>query len=154
MMEEKKYCYKYPHPAVTTDCVIFGLKDDELNVLLIERGNEPYKGKWAMPGGFLNPEETAEEGALRELKEETGLDIPFVQQFHTFTDPHRDPRERIISIGFYTFMEIREVRGGNDAADAKWFPINNLPPLAFDHEEMLNKALERLYEKFPELIAD
>ena len=90
-MEEMKYCYKYPHPSVTTDCVIFGFDGNQLQVLLIERGIEPYKGRWAFPGGFLNMEESAEEGALRELKEETGLTGAYIEQFHTFTDPNRDP---------------------------------------------------------------
>lgn len=88
-MEEKAYTYKYPHPSVTTDCVIFGFDGTKLQMLLIERGIEPYKGRWAFPGGFLHPDETAEEGALRELQEETGLTGAYIEQFHTFTDPHR-----------------------------------------------------------------
>ena len=148
-MEEKKFCYKYPHPAVTTDNVIFGINGKTLKVLLIKRGGEPYKNHWAFPGGFLEMNETIEEGAIRELKEETGLDNVFVQQFHAFSDPNRDPRERIISIGCLAVVNISDVKAGDDAEDAKWFPINQLPQLAFDHQYMFQKAViylkERLY---------
>ena len=118
-MEEKKYCYKYPHPSVTTDCVIFGFDGQKLQVLLIERGIEPYKGRWAFPGGFLNPDEMAEQGALRELQEETGLTGAYIEQFHTYTDPNRDPRERVITIAYYALVRIQEVKGGDDAAKAQ-----------------------------------
>ncbi|EEX52833.1 hydrolase, NUDIX family, partial [Prevotella sp. oral taxon 472 str. F0295] len=91
-MEEKKYSYKYPHPSVTTDCVIFGFDGGKLKVLLVERGLEPYKGRWAFPGGFVKMDESCEEGALRELEEETALKGTYVQQFHTYSDPNRDPR--------------------------------------------------------------
>ena len=90
-MENLRYHYKYPHPNVTTDCVIFGFDGNKLNVLLVERGLEPYKGRWAFPGGFLNMDESAEAGALRELQEETGLKGAYIRQFHTFSDPNRDP---------------------------------------------------------------
>ena len=146
-MEEKKYCYKYPHPAVTTDCVIFGFDGEELKVLLIERGITPYKGHWAFPGGFLNPNETAEEGARRELREETGLDSAHIEQLHTYSTPDRDPRERVITIAYIALGRIQDVRGGDDAADAGWFPVENVPPLAFDHGEILRDALRRLRER-------
>ena len=146
-MEEKKYCYKYPHPAVTTDCVIFGFDGEELKVLLIERGITPYKGHWAFPGGFLNPNETAEEGARRELREETGLDSAHIEQLHTYSTPDRDPRERVITIAYIALVRIQDVRGGDDAADAGWFPVENVPPLAFDHAEILRDALRRLRER-------
>ena len=146
-MEENKFCYKYPHPAVTTDCVIFGFNGEQLQVLLIERGIEPYKGKWAFPGGFLKMDETAEEGALRELKEETGLETAYVQQFHTFSEPSRDPRERVITIAYYALVKIQEVKGGDDAASARWFPLNDIPSLAFDHDYMLRMATQRLREE-------
>jgi 8-oxo-dGTP diphosphatase len=146
-MEEQMYTYKYPHPAVTTDCVIFGFDGIKLHVLLIERGAEPYKGMWAFPGGFLKMEEDAEQGALRELKEETDLTAQYIEQFYTFSDPHRDPRERIISIAYYALVKIQEVKGGDDAAKAQWFAIDEIPRLAFDHDRILRKAMEKLRER-------
>lgn len=139
-MEELKYHYKYPHPAVTTDCVVFGYDGERLNVLLIERGGEPFKGSWAFPGGFLEMDEAAEEGAKRELFEETGLRISDLRQFHTFSTPNRDPRDRVISIAYYALVSIMEVKGSDDAAQAQWFPLNEVPPLAFDHDLFLRLA--------------
>ena len=147
-MEEYKYHYKYPHPGVTLDCVIFGFDGEKLNVLLIERRFDPYQGCWAFPGGFLEMDESAEEGARRELKEETGLDTAFVKQFHTFSKPDRDPRERVLTIAYYALLHISEVKGQDDAARAQWFPLNDLPTLAFDHEEIFQKAKEALYNAF------
>ena len=146
-MEENKYCYKYPHPAVTTDCVIFGFNGERLQVLLIERGIEPFKGRWAFPGGFLKMDETAEEGAKRKLKEETGLEDAYIQQLHTFSAPNRDPRERVITIAYYALVKIQEVKGGDDAASARWFPLDEIPPLAFDHDYILRMAIQRLREQ-------
>ena len=143
-MEELKYHYKYPHPSVTTDCVIFGFDGTKLNVLLVERGVEPYKGRWALPGGFLKMDESAETGARRELIEETGLKTGYIRQFHTFTDPERDPRERVITIAFYALVRISEVQGGDDAAQACWFPVDNVPALAFDHDLILRRATDEL----------
>lgn len=147
MNEEHKYCYKYPHPAVTTDCVIFGFDGTRLKVLLIQRGIEPYKGKWAFPGGFVKMDESCEQGALRELEEETGLTGAYIKQFHTFSDPERDPRERVITIAYFALVKIQEVHGGDDAAAAQWFDIDNIPPLAFDHDQMLRIALKHLREQ-------
>lgn len=146
-MEDIIYTYKHPHPAVTTDCVIFGFDGTKLQVLLIERGIEPYKGRWAFPGGFLNPDETAEDGALRELREETGLSGAYIEQFHTYTDPNRDPRERVITIAYYALVRIQEVKGGDDAAKAQWFPLEDVPQLAFDHDRILREAISRLRER-------
>ena len=139
-MEELKYCYKYPHPSVTTDCVIFGFDGTKLRVLLIERGIEPFKGKWALPGGFLRMDEDAETGALRERKEETGLDAAYIKQFHTFTTPNRDPRERVITIAYYALVRLQEVTGGDDAARAEWYALDKVPALAFDHDQILRMA--------------
>ena len=141
------YTYDYPRPAVTTDCVIFGYDGKELKVLLIERGIEPFKGCWAFPGGFLNMDEDALAGARRELKEETGLENAFIEQFHTFSEPGRDPRGRVITIAHYALVKIQEVEGGDDAAQARWFSIGEVPPLAFDHDRILRMAMSRLKEK-------
>ena len=143
-MEELNYHYKYPHPSVTTDCVIFGFDGTKLRVLLVERGIEPYKGRWAFPGGFLKMDESAETGALRELKEETGLDGAYIKQFHTFSDPNRDPRERVLTIAYYALVRMREVKGGDDAARAEWFALDEVPALAFDHDLILRMALKEL----------
>ena len=144
MAEELKYHYKYPHPSVTTDCVIFGFDGTRLNVLLIERGNDPYKGCWAFPGGFLNMDESALEGAKRELYEETGLRDAYIHQFHAFSAPDRDPRERVISIAYFALVRLTDVKAGDDAAMAQWFPLDEIPPLAFDHDKMLREALKAL----------
>ncbi|MBP5560470.1 MAG: NUDIX hydrolase [Muribaculaceae bacterium] len=143
-MEDLKYHYKYPHPSVTTDCVIFGFDGTKLNVLLVERGIEPFKGRWAFPGGFLKMDESAEQGALRELFEETGLENAYIKQFHTFSEPHRDPRERVITIAYYALVKLQDVKGGDDAASADWFPLDEVPPLAFDHDMILRTALKEL----------
>ena len=144
MAEELKYHYKYPHPSVTTDCVIFGFDGTRLNVLLIERGNDPYKGCWAFPGGFLNMDESALEGAKRELYEETGMRDAYIHQFHAFSAPDRDPRERVISIAYFALVRLTDVKAGDDAAKAQWFPLDEIPPLAFDHDKMLREALKAL----------
>lgn len=138
------YSYKYPHPAVTADCVVFGFDEHGLNVLLIERGGEPYKGYWAIPGGFMNIDETAEQGAIRELNEETGLELKYPRQFGAFTAVNRDPRERVITIAFYALMRKSDVKGSDDAVKAQWFPLDEIPPLAFDHDDIMYKAIEQL----------
>ena len=143
-MEEKMYHYKYPHPSVTTDCVIFGYDGTKLNVLLIERGIEPFKGRWAFPGGFIKMDETALMGAKRELLEETGLKDAYIRQFHTFSEVDRDPRERVITIAYYALVRISEVKGGDDAARAKWFALDQIPSLAFDHDMILRQATAEL----------
>lgn len=146
-MDDRQYCYKYPHPAVTTDCVIFGFDGTNLKILLVERGIEPYKGKWALPGGFLKPDESAEVGALRELKEETGLDSAYIEQFHAYSMPDRDPRERVITIAYLALVKIQDVKGGDDAADVRWFSVSDVPQLAFDHDVIIRDALSRLRER-------
>lgn len=143
-MTKGKYIYDYPRPAVTTDCVVFGIDGNSIKVLLIERGNEPYKGCWAFPGGFLNMDENAEQGALRELKEETGLDLKDIKQIGAYSDVDRDPRARVITIAFYAVTKITDVKGGDDAAKAQWFGLDELPRLAFDHDMILRDALQKL----------
>lgn len=138
------YTYDYPRPAVATDCVVFGFNGRELQILLIERGNEPFKGCWAFPGGFMNMDETAEQGALRELQEETGLAINRIKQLGAFTDVQRDPRGRVVSIAFYALVRPAEVIGGDDATEARWFSLDDVPRLAFDHDYILRKAMQQL----------
>jgi 8-oxo-dGTP diphosphatase len=148
MVENNKmYSYKYPHPAVTADCVIFGFDGVSIKVLLIQRGIEPYKGQWAFPGGFLKMDETVEECAKRELEEETGLKSASVEQFYTFSAVNRDPRERVITVAHYALVRLSEVKGGDDAASAKWFAMNEIPSLAFDHDRILRLAVKCLKER-------
>lgn len=146
-MGENRYCYKYPHPSVTADCVIFGFDGVSIKVLLIQRGIEPYKGKWAFPGGFMQIDETVEECARRELEEETGLKNASVEQFYTFSDVNRDPRERVITVAHYALVRLSEVKGGDDAASAQWFAENEIPSLAFDHDRILRMARNCLKER-------
>lgn len=146
-MIEKKFCYQYPHPAVTADCVIFGFDGVSIKILLIQRGIEPFKGKWAFPGGFMKIDETAEECAKRELEEETGLKNASVEQFYTFSDVNRDPRERVITVAHYALVRLSEVKGGDDAAAAQWFAQDKIPCLAFDHDRILRMAMNRLKER-------
>ncbi|MBO7294130.1 MAG: NUDIX hydrolase [Bacteroidaceae bacterium] len=141
------YTYKYPHPSVTTDCVIFGFDGTTIKVLLIKRGIEPFKGKWAFPGGFMKIDETAEDCAKRELEEETGLKNTSVEQFYTFTDVNLDPRERVITIAHYALVRLSEVKGGDDASFAQWFSMDEIPSLAFDHDRILRMAINQLKER-------
>lgn len=145
---ENMYSYRYPHPAVTTDCVIFGYDyKDGLSVLLIRRGIEPFKDCWAFPGGFIRMDEDAETCARRELKEETGFEVSYVEQFGCFSDVNRDPRERVITIAYYALVKKADVKGADDASEARWFPIASVPSLAFDHDRILRVALKTLKEK-------
>ena len=134
------YAYDYPRAAVTTDCVIFGFDGAQMQVLLIERGVEPYKGHWALPGGFLRMDESVEECAFRELREETSIEPEMLEQFGVFSAVDRDPRGRVITIAFYALVRKEAVKGGDDAIDARWFGIDSLPPLAFDHNDILQEA--------------
>lgn len=134
------YTYEYPRPAVTADCVVI-TKEAEPKVLLIQRGNEPYKGCWAFPGGFMNMDETTEQCAIRELEEETGLKIDEVKQIGAYSRVDRDPRGRTITVAYLAFVDSPvEVNGQDDAAKAEWFALSNLPELAFDHEEIMEEA--------------
>lgn len=146
-MNKGSYTYEYPRPAVTTDCVIFGFDSEGLSVLLIQRGIDPFKGCWAFPGGFMKMDEDADSCARRELKEETGFDAQHIEQFGTFTDVHRDPRGRVVTIAYYALVKKAAVQGADDAAEARWFPIDSIPPLAFDHDRILREALKTLREK-------
>ena len=136
------------YTAVTTDCVIFGYDLREgLSILLVQRGIDPFKGRWAFPGGFLRMDEDADTGARRELMEETGFEAESITQFGAFTAVDRDPRERVITIAYLALVRKGDVQGGDDAADARWFPVTAVPPLAFDHDRILRIALERLKEQ-------
>ena len=136
------FTYAYPRPCVTTDCLIFRKIDSVWSLLLIERGNEPFKGCWALPGGFLEMEEDLDTCAARELQEETGLTGISLHQLCAFGAPNRDPRHRTISIAFWGIDNTeRQAIGSDDATQARWFAINQLPSLAFDHELIIQKAL-------------
>lgn len=145
------YSYEYPRPALTVDCVVLGLdlKEENLMALLIRRDLEPFKGKWALPGGFVHMDETIEEAAIRELKEETGVGQVYLEQLYTFGALKRDPRERVVSVAYYALvkMEGHPVQAGSDAGDAAWFSLDELPELAFDHSVILETALTRLRGK-------
>jgi 8-oxo-dGTP diphosphatase len=143
------YTYQYPHPAVTVDCIIFALHDNDLKVLLIQRKTDPYREKWALPGGFVEINESIEEAAKRELFEETGVKNVFLEQLYTFGEPKRDPRERVITVAYYSLVKLSEhtIRAASDALNACWFPIHRLPPLAFDHEKIMAMAMKRLQGK-------
>lgn len=143
------YCYRYAHPAVTTDVVLFTIREGRLQILLIRRGGEPFKGCWALPGGFLDIDEDLEDCALRELEEETGVSGVYLEQLRTYGQPGRDPRERVISVAYYALApsERLVLKAASDADDASWFPAGDLPTLAFDHEEIIRTAHERLVAK-------
>lgn len=145
------YTYKHPHPSVTVDCIVFALDqvEKDLRILLIRRGVEPFKGAWALPGGFVLPNESLIEAAERELKEESGLENIFLEQLYTFGAPERDPRERVISVTYYALVNIadKELNASSDAEDAGWFSLSDLPDLAFDHELMVKCAIERIKGK-------
>lgn len=138
------YTYEYPRPAVTADCVVI-TRDDEPKVLLIQRGNEPFKGQWAFPGGFMNMDETTEQCAVRELEEETDLKVSKIKQIGAYSKVDRDPRGRTVTVAYLAIIDkIEIVKGLDDAAKAQWFPISALPKLAFDHEEIMADA-NKLY---------
>ena len=143
------FTYEYPRAALTVDCVVFGFDGSALKVLLIHRGIEPFKGDWALPGGFVRPDETVDAAALRELQEETGLKQVYLEQLYTFGAVDRDPRERIISVAYFALVRRADhlPAAATDADDAAWFEAENVPLLAFDHLEILEIALERLRGK-------
>ena len=143
------YRYKYPHPAVTTEVVLFTIRNRRLQLLLIRRGGEPFKGRWALPGGFLEIDEDLEQGAMRELEEETGISGVYLEQLRTYGRPGRDPRERVISVAYYALApsERLQPHAASDADAAAWFPIGDLPTLAFDHDEIIHAAHDRLVAK-------
>ena len=146
------YVYKYPRPAVTADCVVI-TKEAEPKVLLIQRGEEPFKGCWAFPGGFMNMDETTEQCAVRELGEETGLVITDIQQIGAYSRVDRDPRGRTITVAYLTVIDTSmEVHGQDDAAEAQWFPLSGMPRLAFDHYDIIQDAMKLCKLLFPQAL--
>lgn len=149
MSSQKPFRYKYPHPAVTVDLVIFTFKDETLHVLLIERGLEPFRGEWALPGGFVRINESLEAAAKRELQEETSLSEGYLEQVGAYGRPDRDPRERVISIAYFAIISADGLglQAGSDARQVAWRSSRDLPPLAFDHREIIDAARIKLSEK-------
>jgi 8-oxo-dGTP diphosphatase len=153
------YCYDYPRPALTVDCVVFGFTAVEhLKVLLIQRGVPPFEGQWALPGGFVAMDESLDAAARRELEEETGVKDLFLEQLYSFGAVHRDPRDRVVSVAYYALISLADhpTRAATDARDVGWFPLvvadaaepwTQLPDLAFDHRQILATALQRLQNK-------
>jgi 8-oxo-dGTP diphosphatase len=145
------YTYDYPRPALTVDCVVFGLDEADLKVLLVQRDLPPFKDRWALPGGFVRMEESVDDAARRELREETGLTLNdlYLEQLYTFGDLGRDPRGRVVSVAYYALVNLADhrVQAATDARDAAWFSVSDTPSLAFDHDEILAAALERLKGK-------
>jgi 8-oxo-dGTP diphosphatase len=141
------YTYEYPRPALTVDAVVFRNNCDKTEVLLIQRDRYPFEGMWALPGGFVEMDETLEQAVNRELKEETGLSGIELKQLHAFSEVGRDPRGRTVSVTFYGIAgkDNSKVKGGDDARDARWFPVDDLPELAFDHDEIIEMAIEKLW---------
>lgn len=140
------YTYEYPRPAVTADCVVIA-REKEPKVLLIQRGNEPFKGCWAFPGGFMNMDETTEQCAIRELEEETGLKVTEIKQIGAYSKVDRDPRGRTVTVAYLAIIDkIEAVKGLDDAAMAQWFPLSDLPKLAFDHEEIMADAKKLFFQ--------
>lgn len=145
------FTYKYERPALTVDCVIFAIdfEEENLKVLLIKRGEAPFEHSWALPGGFVHADESLEKAATRELKEETGLDSLYLEQLYTYGGLNRDPRERVISVAYFALTNIqgRELAADTDAVDAAWFGLDDLPHLAFDHQDIISDAEFRLQGK-------
>lgn len=140
------YSYKYPRPALTVDAAVFRKdKTGSFEVLLIQRDRPPFEGGWALPGGFVDMDETLEKAVARELAEETNLKGVDLKQLHSFSALDRDPRGRTISVVFWGILkDDQQAKAGDDARSAKWFPINQLPELAFDHDEVVNLAIQKL----------
>lgn len=147
--DETVYTYRHPHPAVTVDVVIFTILDDELQLLLVKRGVRPYIGAWALPGGFVGIDEELHDAAVRELAEETGLDCAYLEQLGAYGQPDRDSRERVISIPYFAVIssDTIQLQGGSDAVQAAWHSCNALPPLAFDHDSIVQLAMQRIAER-------
>jgi 8-oxo-dGTP diphosphatase len=143
------YIYEYARPALTVDCVVFGFDEGDLKILLIQRDIEPFVGKWALPGGFIHIDETLEDAARRELKEETGMKDLYLEQLYTFGVLDRDPRDRVVSVAYYALVNLYDydIKAATDARNAAWFAVDDVPLLAFDHDCILEVAHQRLRGK-------
>jgi 8-oxo-dGTP diphosphatase len=150
MNKKGKYVYDWPRPMVTVDAIVFAVTPDAIKLLLINRGHEPFKGLWAIPGGFIGMDEELEDAVARELQEETGISGVHLEQMHTFGACGRDPRGRQITVAYMGIIKegLDRVKAGDDAALAQWFDINNLPQnMAFDHNLVAKLAIEKLKSK-------
>ncbi|MCC5946002.1 MAG: NUDIX hydrolase [Bernardetiaceae bacterium] len=145
------YTYEYPRPALTVDCVIFAWDkaSEAIKVMLIERAHEPFANHWAFPGGFVDMDETVDTAAARELEEETGIKNVFMEQLYTFSSVDRDPRGRVVSVAYYALINMQKhpAKAASDAKSVKWFGLSEIPALAFDHQQILDMAYERLKSK-------
>lgn len=143
------FSYEHARPALTVDCVVFGLDDESLKVLLIRRAAKPFEGRWALPGGFVRLDESLDDAARRELAEETGVKLAYLEQLYTFGAPGRDPRERVVTVAYFALVKLLDhaVHAATDASDAAWFAVDQLPRLAFDHGQIFAVARERLRGK-------
>jgi 8-oxo-dGTP diphosphatase len=144
--------FRMPTLTMTTDIVIFTIRDERLEILLIQRGNPPYQGKWALPGGLVEEDEDLDVCAHRELEEETKVTGVVLEQLHTFGAPHRDPRGRLVTVAYYTLVRPERLKpeAASDAANVRWFAADALPPLAFDHSEIIAMARCRLRARLDE----
>lgn len=145
----QQYSYTHPRPSVTVDVVLFTFSEGELRTLLIQRAGPPFAGQWALPGGFVRMDESLDDAAQRELLEETGVRDVYLEQLYTFGEPGRDPRGRVITVVYFALLSEDQaarmvVRGGDDAQDARWWNVDALPDLAFDHKPIVDYALQRL----------
>jgi len=137
------FTYEYPRPALCVDIIVLLKTLNQTFILLIQRKHQPFQNCWALPGGFIEMNETLEQSALRELNEETGIKINSLTQFATYGNPGRDPRGRTVSVVYYTLLVKKiEVKAGDDASKAKWFSISEMPPLAFDHNKIIGDFLK------------
>lgn len=143
------HTYDYPRPALTVDCVVFGLDEEDLKVLLIRRALEPFQGRWALPGGFVRMDESLDDAARRELQEEAGIRPVLLEQLYTFGAPARDPRGRVVSVTYFALVKLSDhrVHAATDAREAAWFSFKDMPRLAFDHADIADTALQRLRGK-------
>ncbi|KKS94913.1 MAG: NUDIX hydrolase [Candidatus Collierbacteria bacterium GW2011_GWB1_44_6] len=140
---------KYDRPSVAVDVLLFTIEAGELKILLVQRNEEPFKGRWSLPGGFVKADESLDRAAIRELGEESGVENIYLEQLYTFGDPKRDPRTRVISVTYMALGAKTDwgLKASGDVSAAKFFSVDNLPKLAFDHQQIFHYGLERLRSK-------